>query len=1206
MNFNLKKLLSSVAFKTLASVIAACFLFAYFAVNPLAKRLLPWYAENKLASRIIVDQVEFDPLRLILRVHNLRLTQPNGSLLAGFDRLSVDLESSGVFDYAWKIKDISVTKPQVLFEVASDGKLNWADLIAKLNEDKQEDSGMARVLIAHILIEGGSLQYIERNRPAPYQFALNPLDFSLDGLSTLPKDRGDYFISATLPDHSGTLKWKGSLGLNPVVSNGSVKVDGINIDKLLQVLGKHSLPVSISAGEMAAGFSYSFALKPVMVAQSELNQNKNNSANPAAEAAQVESYPQATLENLVINLRNVAGSLNQNTQAQAAKDHQANIQVSTNSVSIKLPKLDFSMQNKAQVQFKGLDIFAEKLALTYDKNPILKLDGAKIQDVAFNLSERQLHVAGIQLTQGEVNTHRDVNGVTNWQKIAAAFKSPAQSEPQASQDDSPFQFNIANIQLQHWRATLVDQSFKSPLQASVDDVNIGFRLDNALGVSVQLLQAEVHALNIKSSLFAQPVASVTKISLQEGSVSLNEHSVKISTLAVSGLDTQILHELNKPLNWQSALEMQLQNQPNTQKQALSNEGLKASNHPHWKFDLAHLSLDKSSIHIEDRLAQAPMVLDVQNGTVDLRNVSLDLMKSLPVTLKLPIKQGGQLDIAGKLTPAPFKSDLQVKLQALSLKPFSPYLNQPTSLKLDDGVVDITGKVMLKTDHAFDAQFSGGFSVDHLLLTDETDKTPFLSWQKVSSHTLQFGLAKSHLHMDDLSFQQPNGKFIVFEDKSLNIKKILRSQSADNIAVTNDQAGLKSTTNAPQSTGEFKVDIDRVSISNAQLEFADLSLKPQFGTHINSLSGVINSLSNQPNVTAQVELDGKVDDYGSAKIRGALQPFHATDFTDLKLAFHNIEMNRLTPYSGKFAGRKVESGKLTVDLEYKIKQRQLTGENKFVINQIKLGERVDSEDAPNLPLDLAIALLEDSDGVIDLDLPISGNLDDPQFSYGKIIWKAVVNVVSKIATAPFRALGRLFGANSDKLEAILFEPGKATLAPEEQEKLQALAGGMEKRPTLKLSVSPTVDVVADTAALQELATRQDIANEIGLKIKEGEQIGQVDLNNTKVQSAIENLLKERSGEGRGLKAIEKLKEALKKNKPEDAPKYATMLEQLKLTAKITDADLTELGKARVENLQKYLLEHAKLDASRVQVAEASKVSGNEKMVAVKMQLVTNTK
>jgi hypothetical protein len=453
-------------------------------------------------------------------------------------------------------------------------------------------------------------------------------------------------------------------------------------------------------------------------------------------------------------------------------------------------------------------------------------------------------------------------------------------------------------------------------------------------------------------------------------------------------------------------------------------------------------------------------------------------------------------------------------------------------------------------------------------------------------------------MDALRIEQPTGKFIIYEDKTLNVKRIMRGPASPAGAPPLDAQPTAVATNASDA---FPISIDRVSVDNANLDFADLSLKPQFGAHINSLSGVINGLSTNPSTTAQVEMDGKVDEFGSARIRGSVQPFRATDYTDLKLSFQNLEMNRLTPYSGKFAGRRIDSGKLSVDLEYKIKLRQLTGENKFVINQLKLGEHVDSPDALNLPLDLAIALLEDGDGVIDLDLPISGSLDDPEFSYGKIVWKAILNVFEKIVTSPFRLLGNLLGVSSQKLEAISFDPGSAALLPQEQEKLKSVSEGMAKRSSLSLSIVPAYDEALDKPALQELATRRDVLNDMGIKLNDGEQPGPLDLNNVKVQSSIENLLKERKGEGRNLKALESLKDYFKKSKPEDVPKYTEMLQQLKLTANVSESDLSALAIARATSAQDYLLNNAGLAAEKLSVSAPVKVAGEGNVVNLKMNL-----
>jgi len=343
----------------------------------------------------------------------------------------------------------------------------------------------------------------------------------------------------------------------------------------------------------------------------------------------------------------------------------------------------------------------------------------------------------------------------------------------------------------------------------------------------------------------------------------------------------------------------------------------------------------------------------------------------------------------------------------------------------------------------------------------------------------------------------------------------------------------------------------------------------------------------------VELDGKVDDYGSARIRGSLQPFNATNFTDLKLSFKNLEMNRLTPYSGKFAGRRIDSGRLSVDLEYKIKQRQLAGENKFIINKLKLGEKVDSADAADLPLDFAIAILEDSDGIIDLDLPISGSLDDPKFSYGSIVWKAIKNVLTKIVTSPFRALGNLFGADSEKLESISFEAGSSVVAPPEQEKLKTITQVLSKRSGLALGIIPSYDVALDSRALQEMTLRSKVALEMGIKLTDGQQPGPIDLSNQKTQKAIDALYDTLTKKS----LLKKL--ASKLEKPKEGH-YEEALEKLTTSIEITEPDLQALAKSRGEAIQRALMD-AGITTDRVHVDTPVKIKADGKIINIKLTL-----
>ena len=233
--------------------------------------------------------------------------------------------------------------------------------------------------------------------------------------------------------------------------------------------------------------------------------------------------------------------------------------------------------------------------------------------------------------------------------------------------------------------------------------------------------------------------------------------------------------------------------------------------------------------------------------------------------------------------------------------------------------------------------------------------------------------------------------------------------------------------------------------------------------------------------------------------------------DIKVVFRNVEMTNLTPYSATFAGRKITSGKLSLDLEYKIKKRQLAGENQVVMDKLTLGERVESPTAMNLPLDLAIAILQDSDGKIDLGLPVSGSLDDPQFSYGKIIWKAITNVLTKIVTAPFRALASLFGGNAEKLEKISFEAGDSVLTPPEREKFNSIKQILGKRPGLALTVHGAWNADIDRPVIQERQLRRAVAEKMGVKLADGEDAGPVSTANAKAQAALETLYAGRFGD-----------------------------------------------------------------------------------------------
>jgi hypothetical protein len=270
----------------------------------------------------------------------------------------------------------------------------------------------------------------------------------------------------------------------------------------------------------------------------------------------------------------------------------------------------------------------------------------------------------------------------------------------------------------------------------------------------------------------------------------------------------------------------------------------------------------------------------------------------------------------------------------------------------------------------------------------------------------------------------------------------------------------------------------------------------------------------------------------------------------------------------------------------------------VINKIKLGERVDNPEALKLPLDLAVAILEDANGVIDLDLPISGSLDDPEFSYGRIIWKALVNVLTKVVTAPFRALGRLLGVSSEKLEAVEFDAGAAVLLPPEREKLKEVGQALAKRPALTLTIVPAYDLTADTRATQELRIRRDVAARMELRMDPDQEPGPVDTTNPRAQKALEDLYGERFSKQDGLKAV---KAECEKSGSAAKPLHAEMLGRLTAQIPVTETELNRLAHLRGEAMKQTLISLGKVDEARINMGAPVKEDADGRTVACKMTL-----
>ena len=391
--------------------------------------------------------------------------------------------------------------------------------------------------------------------------------------------------------------------------------------------------------------------------------------------------------------------------------------------------------------------------------------------------------------------------------------------------------------------------------------------------------------------------------------------------------------------------------------------------------------------------------------------------------------------------------------------------------------------------------------------------PYLSWDAVQIPKAKLTLQPNGLEVQNIKIVKPVGELIIGEDKTLNLAKVLKKQPVGTPPPSPSRPEQKNY----QDT--FPYTISQVQVEKGNMIFADLSLRTKFMTRIHDLKGTITGLSSTRDAQAKVKMDGRVDRYGMAKISGVIRPNDFGRSSDVDIIFQNLEMKNLSPYSGKFAGRLIKSGKVSADLKYQIHDYKMIGDNKILVDNLVLGEQVDDPGAASLPLDLAIALLQDGQGRIDIGLPVTGDLKDPKFSIGPLIWHVFTNLITKAVSAPFRALGSMFGGEGKNFDAVTFDPGKADLLPPEKEKLMKLADALKNRPQLKLVIQGRYNPDTDGRELKDLSIRRMVATRLGAKSGPDEDPGPLDFTDSKTQNILEELYRDRFGEA-SLKDLEK--------------------------------------------------------------------------------------
>ncbi len=650
----------------------------------------------------------------------------------------------------------------------------------------------------------------------------------------------------------------------------------------------------------------------------------------------------------------------------------------------------------------------------------------------------------------------------------------------------------------------------------------------------------------------------------------------------------------------------------------------------------------ATINFEDRLKEPVKQFVVTPLNVRVSNASLDLARPVAVSLDAVVNGVAPFKAEGTVTPSPLAADLSVSLSGARMQILQPYVLPVADLTITDGRLTVDGRVKLDPPESPgpDLRFDGDVTIDDFASVDNALKQDLVNFKRLEVRKISYAMGPDSAIVEQVLVQQPFARVIISAERVVNISAVLdpegtrkaleerRAAAAAEAAMTPAQKAEREReaeaaqeraeqerkagrvpveTMAPLPAEGMPVRIREVRVSRGTLDFTDNNVQPNFSARIQDVQGTVTGLSSDPKSHAKLDFKGKVGDFSPVTITGEVQPFSFERYADIGLRFENISLPIFNPYSGRFAGYAIAKGSLTTDLHYLIQDRKLDAKHHIRIDQLEWGERTATQGEATLPVKFATVLLRDVDGVINLDIPVSGTLGDPTFRVGPIVWQIIKNLIVKAVTAPFRLLGALF-AGAEEAQFVEFTPGSATLDPPTIERLGSLSKSLLQKPGLNLDVPIGALPDLDGPALRESAFQEQLGKamkkELGKAAKESELPSYESLDPGQKIDVLNTLLEKQTGSKPKVPEPAAPPEGTSR-KDAKAMEQAAEIEFLETTARanvtVPATAIGELSEARATAIQHALVDSSGLDPARVFLVRNGKVTAQDGKVRLQLEL-----
>ena len=967
-------------------------LLGFFGLPYAIKNIAPKYLKDYNAT-LFVSDARFNPFTFELNATNAELNTT--SPLFSTKRIDLKLKPFSIFKKLVEIDIFRLDEPKIKIARDKKANFNFSNFISDDNATSEDNSTSSiNFALNNAKIIKGSFSYSDQNLTKPFNVSFDDINYELSSLNTKKNSAGSHIF-----DSNSSLAHKIDL-------NGDIKLNPLKIEGNVSIKD--------------------FSIKPVAISFID-----NDTLN---------------LKNAIINLKiNYALNADENATRINLKDGFLNVK----GLSLDEGANELSLGELELPKFDLVSKIADKTEAA------LNLSAINLNDISFKnaiaASVKSLNLSDISLL-ANLNEKSELNATAKLKSVGAnALKVDEADRNLANLKDinaSNLNLNLANNKTALTLEKIALNGISAPLSksananvASAGVTNTNFTMNG--NKSLASLD-ELNVKNIELKAKNKDIASVADVAVKSISFDLLKMALNIASVDVN--KPKFTSELNdNGLSAVSELGFGEQSTKPTKaakhtkkvEKKAENKSASKSKENEFKFDVKNISVNNADIALTHLFEGEKIAHKFDNLFVKVANLSSDFSKPFDVKVAMKSSQKLNLDVDSKIKIEPLDVSAKIKLNDTNLPKYFAYAKPFLEADLASGQLESSAEISYAKDIKADAKVS---IKDIRLNGKKTEK--LIAFKSLDLEKISF--AKNDLAISGVSLNSPFIKAHLSKERKFNLSQIVKEDK--------NKAKPETKKVASKKEDELKFSVKNFSLKNGEVDFSDASLFMPFATTISKLNGKLTDIDKKR--PSSGEFQGVVGKNGFAQITAKLFPFELKQNTDIKLDFKDIDLTDITPYSGQFVGYKIKKGKLNLNLNYSVIDSKLNGSNFINFDSLTLGEKVDSKDAVNLPLSLAISILSDQNNQINIDLPVEGNLDDPDFKYGGVIWAAVKKLFADITLAPFRFLGNALGLGSKDLSSIDFLAGSSELISSEAPKIADFIKLTGSKPKMKLSITPT--------------------------------------------------------------------------------------------------------------------------------------------------------